>query len=178
MKTKIEPGQTVLIAAFGCLGKTTFANKYPHVALDIESIHYNYLYKKVHANDEVAKADDEGRRVNENYPENYIAEVKRNYGRYKFIFITLGKEIMQGLEEANMKYIILYPRFSRKEKILKDARNRGNTEKFVGILDTILSNTNEINTIRRDLNYDKLEFLENDQYVEDYINERYEYDRS
>ena len=38
--------KATIIAAFGCLGKTTLATKFPNQILDLESTYYEYIYNE------------------------------------------------------------------------------------------------------------------------------------
>lgn len=171
IKRKINNDETLLIASFACMGKTTYAKNYPSIALDIESIHYARQYSNKHPNDEVAKSDDNWT-SNPNYPANYVREVSDNIGKYKVIFLTGGKDILSGLDELNIKYSILYPGPNRKSQVLIDAKNRGNDENFVELLDNLLSSDRHRKSFE-DLNYERFEIIDDDKYMEEYIKENY-----
>ena len=73
---------TKIIAAWGCLGKTTFAKKYPSIALDLESVQYNYKYDFRELTDEIAKFNPcLGQFIHELYPYNYVGAILSNLGR-------------------------------------------------------------------------------------------------
>lgn len=163
---------TIIISAWGCFGKTTFANNNPKICLDIESIHYSRIYPDKIVDDEISKGDDNFV-PNPDYPQNYINDIVANLGKYKFIFITLARELFAELDKLGIEYTILYPLPTRKQKILDDARKRGNNERFVGILDKILSSNEEHNFLRTNCNYKEFIYLPDDEYVTDYINRMY-----
>lgn len=163
---------TIIISAWGCFGKTTFANNNPKICLDIESIHYSRIYPDKIVDDEISKGDDNFV-PNPDYPQNYINDIVANLGKYKFIFITLARELFAELDKLGIEYTILYPLPTRKHKILDDARKRGNNEHFVGILDKILSSNEEHDFLKNNCNYKEFIYLPDDEYVTDYINRMY-----
>ena len=110
---------------------------------------------------------------NPDYPQNYINDIVDNLGKYKFIFITLARELFAELDKLGIEYTILYPLPTRKQKILDDARKRGNNEHFVGILDKILSSNEEHDFLKNNCNYKEFIYLPDDEYVTDYINRMY-----
>ena len=171
IKRKINNGETLLIASFACMGKTTYAKNHPSIALDIESIHYARQYSNKHPNDEVAKCDNDWV-INPEYPANYVADVVKNYGKKKIIFLTTAVDALLKLDEINMKYTILYPGCNRKEQILADAKERGNDAGFIKLLDDLLSSEDHLQSFMN-LNYKKLEIIDDNKYVEEYISERY-----
>lgn len=174
VKKKIGKDETILIASFACLGKTTFAKSYPELGLDIESIHYARKYNNKHPDDEIAKGDNDWT-PNAEYPINYVRAVVDNLGKYKFIFLTGGKEILYELDKLNIKYSILYPGKNRKKQILVDAKKRGNDENFVMFLEELLSSEDHKNSFK-DLNYERYEIIDDGKYIEEYLKENYYYE--
>lgn len=171
VKKKINTGESLLVASFACMGKTTFARENPSLALDIESIHYSRIYKDKHPDDEVAKGQvDWG--DNPDYPMNYVQDVMDNLGKYKVIFLTGGKDILSELDKNNVAYSILYPGPNRKSKVLADARSRGNDEDFVALLDSLLS-TDDHRLGFAPLNHEKFEIIDDDRYMDEYLKENY-----
>lgn len=163
---------TIIISAWGCFGKTTFAANNPETCLDIESIHYSRVYPKKIVNDEISKGDEDFI-PNPDYPKNYINDIVNNLGKYKFIFITLARELFAELDKLGIEYTILYPLPSRKNKILDDARKRGNNEHFVNILDKILSSNEEHDFLKNNCKYKEFIYLPDDEYISDYIQRTY-----
>lgn len=171
VKRKINDGESLLIASFACLGKSTFAKNNPDIALDIESIHYARVYEDKHPNDEMAKGDSNWS-PHHNYPANYVQKVMDNVGKYKVIFLTGGKDILSELDKLGIKYSILYPGQNRKDKILYDAKKRGNSNEFVQLLDDLLS-TDDHRRSFESLNYEKFEIIDDDRYMDEYLKENY-----
>lgn len=100
---------TVIISAWDCLGKTTFAKAHPDICQDIESIHYSRIYPNKIINDEISKGD-ENFVPNPDYPQNYINDIVSNLGKYKFILITLARLLL------DRKYFQKYTRTKKGEK--------------------------------------------------------------
>jgi len=171
VKKKVNNGESLVIASFACMGKTTFAKQNPTLALDIESIHYARVYKDQHLDDEIAKGQTEWR-DNPAYPMNYVQDLMDNLGKYKVIFLTGGKDILSILDEKRVNYSILYPGMSRKAKVLADARSRGNDDDFIALLDKLLS-TPDHRLGFASLDYEKFEIIDDDRYMEDYLRENY-----
>ena len=169
VKRKINDDESILIASFACLGKTTFAKENPSIAADLESIHYAREYENKKIDDEVAKCDEKFV-ANKNYPVNYVDDIEHYIGKKKIIFLTTAVDALSELDRRKIKYIILYPSKKRKEQILRDAKKRGNDQKFVEMLDKMLSTEKHLNSFLN-LNYEKLKTIEDDRYMDEYIRE-------
>lgn len=171
VKKKINDGESLLIASFACIGKTTFAKRNPKLAIDIESIHYARTYEDQHPNDEIAKGQQNWTN-NPLYPMNYVQDVVDSMGKYKVIFLTGGRDILSELDKKGISYSILYPGPNRKEKVLADARTRGNDDGFVQLLDDLLSTDTHRQSFEP-LNYERFEIIDDDRYMDDYLRENY-----
>lgn len=171
IKQKIGKDESLLIASFACLGKTTFTNKYPDLAVDIESIHYARNYTNKDLNDEVAKGDNNWE-PNPEYPANYIKDVVDNIGKSKIIFLTTAVDALEELNKLDIRYSILYPGKKRRDQVLSDARKRGNDDAFVVFLDSLLS-TDAHKRSFEDLDADKFVLIDDGRYIEQYIKENY-----
>lgn len=178
MKQVIGKDETILIATFACLGKTTFAKTYPDVAIDIESIFYVYNHEVTPEDEETAKSSDLST-TNANFPANYVSDVVKNMKKYKFVFLTLSQEILAELDKLDIKYTILYPTEERRAQIVEDSIKRGNRGDFVEMIGKMLDDDTHHDKFKfkSDLNYDAFEYLEAGDYIEDYIQENYEYER-
>lgn len=171
IKQKINSNESLIMASFACLGKTTFTDKNPDIALDIESIHYARNYNNKNPNDEIAKGDDNWR-LNSEYPSNYIKKVVDSIGKYRVIFLTTAEDALNELDKINIKYTILYPGPKRKRQILIDAQKRGNDKAFVTLLDTLLSSSAHRKSFEK-LEFEKFVTINDDSYIEQYISENY-----
>lgn len=172
VKKLIGKGETLLIAGFAAMGKTTFTNNHPDIALDVESIHYEREYTgEKDPNDEIAKNNKNWTR-DPNYPSNYIQDVLDGMGKYKVIFLTLAQPVLGELDKLNIPYRILYPGPNRKQKILLDSRQRGNDQDFVDFLDGLLSTRDHREEFEA-FQHEHFEIIDDDTYIEEYLNEHY-----
>lgn len=176
MKRVIGKDESILIASFACLGKTTFAKRHPDVAIDIESIYYIYNHKVARADEETSKSSDLST-TNVNFPGNYVSDVINNIKKFRFIFLTLSNEILSELDKLDIGYTILYPTKERRAQIVKDSRERGNRDDFVEMISKMLDDDTHHDKFKNSLHYDAFEYLEAEAYIEDYIQENYEYER-
>lgn len=176
MKIVIRNDESVLIASFACLGKTTFAKNHPDVAIDIESIFYIYDQEVAREDEETAKSSDLST-SNVHFPDNYVADVVKSIGKYRFIFLTLSTEILSELDKLGLEYTILYPTKERRPQIVEDSRGRGNREDFVAMIADMLSDDTHHDRFKRTLSYKAFEYLGEGKYIEDYLQERYEYEK-
>lgn len=171
VKKLVGKGETILIAGFAAMGKTTFARRNPDIALDVESIHYEREYKAKDPDDEIAK-NDKNWTLNQKYPGNYIREVLGGIGKYKVIFLTLAQPVLGELDKLNMQYSILYPGPNRKQQILLDSSKRGNDKDFVNFLDGLLSTPNHRQEFE-EFQHERFEVIDDDTYMEKYLKENY-----
>lgn len=176
MKRVIGKHESVLIASFACLGKTTFAKNHPDVAIDIESIYYIYNHEVARADEETAKSSDLST-TNVNFPDNYISDVVSNMEKFRFIFLTLSKEILSELDKLGIGYTILYPTKERRAQIVEDSKARGNRDDFIDMLSGMLDDDTHHDKFKDGLHYHTFEYLDAGEYIEDYIQENYEYER-
>lgn len=168
LPTSPRDQQSSVFAVWGCLGKTYFCNKYSNLAVDLDSSRYQYAYEDEVKDLEVMKGLP-NRKINPKYPKNYAVDVKNCIGKYKYIFVAIAPEMFEELERLGIKYSIVYPKFSRKEIILNDARRRGNNLHFVQKLESILSSKEELTRLKKTRKYEKMYFLDDDVYLEDLI---------
>lgn len=171
VKKLIGKGETLLIAGFAVMGKTTFARRYPDIALDVESIHYEREYRDKDPDDEIAKNSIDWT-LNPRYPGNYIKDVLIGIGKYKVIFLTLAQPVLGELDKLNIAYNILYPGPNRKLQILLDSSQRGNDQDFVDFLDGLLSTPAHRQEFEA-FQHEHFEIIDDDTYMEKYLSENY-----
>ena len=121
--------ETIVIAAFPGTGKSyctkNEADKFNGV-LDSDSSNYSWI------------KDSEGNNTTERNPEfpnNYIKHIKDNIGKVEVIFVSSHKEVREALEREGIEYVLIYPNAFQKDEYIKRYKNRGNSEKFVRLLD-------------------------------------------
>lgn len=137
---------SIVIAAFGGLGKTIFARKYPDIAIDLEGIAYKYIYHShkskqmiVNGIHEPLKGLDSDRSPNPEFPANYVRDIVANLGKYRYILIVLSPEVLKELEQKHIGYYLLWPADDAKDTIFERLRERGNTDAFVRKIDGLLT---------------------------------------
>lgn len=125
---EIKPGAllnaqcpTIIISAFPCCGKSTYANMHDD-SIDLESSHYS---KKVDGT------------PNPEFPGNYVNIIKYHLvnNNWKYMFVSSHKIVRDALKADGIKFYSLYPVKERKLEIIELCKKRGNTEQFIKILE-------------------------------------------
>lgn len=125
---EIKPGAllnaqcpTIIISAFPCCGKSTYANMHDD-SIDLESSHYS---KKVDGT------------PNPEFPGNYINIIKYHLvnNNWKYMFVSSHKIVRDALKADGIKFYSLYPVKERKLEVIELCKKRGNTEQFIKILE-------------------------------------------
>ena len=154
--------RTIVFACFASLGKSFAANKIKD-CLDLDSTMFKWIYKSK-GNIETLKGTTD-REKNPDWPHNYQAEVIKNLGKYKYIFISLNApEILQKLDELNIENYILLPKRDIKQTILERLKDRNNSMEFINSID---EKFDEILDYYKD--FKNVIYLEKDQFVKDII---------
>lgn len=111
---------TIVISAFVCSGKSTFAANCEYVK-DLESS----IYSK--------KPD--GTRSDE-FPGNYISAIKwqLNNNNWKYLLVSSHQDVRKAMKEAGIKFYLFYPALERKEEIIKLCQERGNDAEFIQLM--------------------------------------------
>ena len=121
----------ILIAGFGAIGKTTAAKKYKNI-IDLESSNFKYIIDD-HLN-ELPVEERKGlssRKLNPEFPLNYYRAIINNLEKNNIVLISMHNEIIDLLEENNIKYYVVYPEEDMLDEILERCRARGNKEYFL-----------------------------------------------
>lgn len=120
--------ETTIISGFPGVGKTQFfKNQEGHDKTCLDSDSSNFSWVK----------DENGNNTTErnpNFPNNYIEYIKNNIGKVDIIFVSSHEVVRKALEEANMKYILVYPKLNAKEEYIRRYKERGNSETFISFI--------------------------------------------
>lgn len=121
----------IIIAAYAGTGKTTLANKYPNIFVDLECMPYKYSDREKPF-DESCKANFDYE-LNDEWPYNYIDAIKNFPDKTKIILIPPDLYVLGLLMTDNISYYICYPERNAKEEYRKRFIERGNTDAFIDI---------------------------------------------
>ena len=127
----------MIIAAYAGCGKTTLAEKYSDICIDVTSMPYARILpvkkEEMNHNFEAEKAA-EYHVDNLIYPYNMIAEVLELEKRYKYVIIPTVQRAIDILQKEYGRSIILcYPEEGLEEEYRIRYLQRGNTEEFCEI---------------------------------------------
>lgn len=115
--------RTRIIAGFPGVGKSTFVEKNPALAIDADSSQFSWMMSM-------------GVRIrNPSFPANYIERIKSLIGTYEIIFVSTHKEVREVLRDNCIFYYLSYPDKRKKAEYLARYAARGNDDAFVKLLD-------------------------------------------
>lgn len=155
----------IVIVGFGGVGKTELAKKYKNV-VDLESILWKWNYDVDIRNNIEKYKSYANRTKNENFPENYIQEIKKNLLKYDIVLTAYSKIICDALTENKIKYILCYPELQSKNIYVERYRKRGNNNLFIKNFEEGFEK--EIETNVNKINMQKI-VLKGDETLEDYL---------
>lgn len=147
---------TKVIAAFPACGKTYYFNNREenNTVLDSDSskfswVEYPLMHKDYKQGNETIKFR------NPDFPNNYIEHIKENIGKVDYIFVSTHDEVRKALEDAGIKFAIVFPEQSLKEEWIGRCFLRGSGEKFCQLIadqwdDWILQMEEEVVVNNRD----------------------------
>ena len=121
-----------IIAAYAGTGKTYFASLYPQFVIDLVCMPYKYHLEKKPFYNESDKANIDNI-PNEEWPLNYISEIKGNIKSNKIILIPTDYFVLGLLKYEKINYTLCYPHRSAKDAFLNRYINRGNNEEFLKV---------------------------------------------
>lgn len=105
-------GQTTIIAGFPGIGKSYLKNQYGEEVSDSDSSKF----------------------PKDNFPQNYIDHIKSLIGNKRLILVSTHKDVLKGLEDNNIDYILVYPNSELKDEYLERYKQRGSPQGFIDLL--------------------------------------------
>jgi adenylate kinase family enzyme len=124
----------MIIMGFPGVGKTTFAKKYPDLAIDLESSNFCYTkesLQKLRAkglNNENIKGNPNRVKV-KNWRKLYLKSIEENLKKYKFIFTSQDSSFIEHFKNENI--LIILPQPQDIEIYKNRYENRGNTPEWI-----------------------------------------------
>ncbi len=99
----------IVITGFAGVGKTTLAKKYKNV-IDIESSPYKYDYSLINVIDMEKIKGTKDRKVNSEFPLNYINAIKKAQTEYDIVLVWIHpEEILPYYDKYNIDYYLCFP---------------------------------------------------------------------
>lgn len=155
-----------VFSVFAGLGKTYVGKKYPKV-LDLQSNPYRFDYTNIKKEDYEKLKSTSNRKVNTNWPNNFINMIKESINKYDVILVASSPDIRELLEQNNIQYTFVLPSRDSKETLLERYKKRGNSKELInqvmGYFDTWSYKEEDYNC--------PLVILNKDKYLEDYLKE-------
>lgn len=125
-----------IIAAFAGVGKSYVGKKYKNV-LDLESTYYKWLEDGVSHLTEEERKGNKNRKLNPEWPQNYIDKILSEKDNYDIVLIQLShkrlnnEKIFEYFDEHSIEYYVARPNITGWKYIEQRLKDRGNTEEFV-----------------------------------------------
>lgn len=114
--------ETIIISAFPAVGKSWLFNELTSKGisvLDSDSSKFSWLSEGVR---------------NPDFPKNYIEHISQSMGKFQYIFVSSHKEVRAELNNANIRYWLVYPHKSLIKEYIDRFTKRGNDEKFISFI--------------------------------------------
>lgn len=112
---------TKIISGFPGIGKSYLFNiRKDLFILDSDSSQFSWIEKGVR---------------NPDFPNNYMAHIKKNIGKVDIILVSSHDVVREALKENEIDYILVYPNKLSKKEYMKRYTKRGNDEKFINMID-------------------------------------------
>lgn len=124
----------MIVMGFPGVGKTTFAKKYPDLAIDLESSNFCYTKESLQKlksqglSNENIKGNPDRVKV-KNWRELYLKSIEENLKKYKFVFTSQDPSIIEHFK--NEKILIILPQPQDIETYKNRYENRGNTPEWI-----------------------------------------------
>lgn len=165
-----------LILAFPCMGKTHFAKKFPHLAIDMESSDYMFLHEGHEGVDKEAFKGRTDRVPNPNGVEDYVNAIIEEMDRCEFpyIFISQHPRVVKKLIALGYHLTFIKPyNIPESYRIYEDrARKRGNNDEWINNTLKFIGWSIEQNYSVKELTHINVLLVHPQWYLEEvYINE-------
>ena len=126
--------KAIVIAGFPGIGKTTLSDKYNNI-IDLDVMDYKWSYENI--TDIEQKKGSTKRKINKDWPNNYINAINQSIDNYDIVFISTDSELLHILDKNNFNYTLAFPSTESKSEYLKRYAKRGNPESFIKKADEI-----------------------------------------
>lgn len=123
----------MIISGFPGVGKTTFAKKYPDLAIDLESSEFHYdlaNFRKKGLNAEQMKGL-QGRIEKKNWEEKYAKVAVDLNEKYKFVFVANNRQVIYEILKLDVSPLIVIPSHEDYEIYKRRYKNRGNNSDWI-----------------------------------------------
>jgi len=144
-----------IIAAFQGMGKTKIAEKYSNIC-DLEILPYYYDLNDRER--EHLKGPSVQKRLNPNWPGNYVSALKQKCTQYDYVFVGPHPvRLLKFLDEAGIKYQCFMPEHDALPELKQRLVQRGNPKEFcdgiwehwVNFMAAYQKNGNEITLLKK-----------------------------
>jgi len=104
---------TIIVSAFCGTGKTHLCNDFNINYIEFECWKYE----------------------NDNFPTNYIEDIKSQIGKVDYIFISTNPVVLKELNKLGIEITLVYPKLKLRKEYLKRYEDRGSTNNFIKMID-------------------------------------------
>lgn len=128
--------KTQIIAGYPGIGKTYMIKAFSSV-IDLESSDYHWIYdNSVDFFDYERRKGNANRKLNPNWPSNYITAICEAYEKNEFSYILIaGKlEVVELLSNCHVLFTIVVPNKGLKEEYKERYLKRNNTNQFISFV--------------------------------------------
>ncbi|HHU06727.1 MAG TPA: hypothetical protein GXZ59_00065 [Clostridiaceae bacterium] len=112
--------RTKIIAAFPGTGKSYFVARFGQMAraIDLDTNDYTQGY------------DENGKVINQEFPDNYLSSIKGVIGQTNILFIGCQPEVLNLLRKEGIQATLIYPERQLKEEYASRFNKRGSSQAF------------------------------------------------
>lgn len=149
-----------IICAFAGLGKTFLSKKYYNKIIDFDLQNFKYIYKQKDLDNVEKLKGVKNKVLNKNWPDNYIAQLKKIITDENVILVPADKEVRDMLVKNKIDFIFVLPSLESKEKLIARYKQRGNNQNYIQRVVNDLEEWININYDYETIILNKNEFLE------------------